>query len=590
MAIGEWFDKSLWDRIDYRWKERETVYARLKTSRDTIQEFFRPDMDTDVDDAHDANLLGHDIYEGTAPWAAKTMAIGFQSNSFSQALPWINYQMAEPKLRGIDEIDEWVNDIKDHNSEVYKHGNFYSVQRKYTLDAITIGSPVSFGEEDLESGEIIWIPQHYNTYRLFYDRANRPEGIVTKERNWTVKRIYDKFATGRTKEERIAQLGKFSIPIQTAIRSGRWDDKFTITRAVFKIEDPLWYNVNNLPLGGQSWVDVYFEDHPMDKDKPLEISGYFSKPFVVWDYDKNPWESASRTPAYEAVYDNVTLQQIFLNYVENVQMKVRPPMKYLKDLKGHADFGPGGMNEYDRAQWNFSPEVIQNVGDVRLEAEQSKMFKDNLRRHFHTSLFSVLTQIALENRQPISATQILEIKAEKITMLAPMIESNDNYLRQVDERVSGIEIHAGRGPFAPDIMERIRDIILWHARREGLDFNGEFVPEFLGELRRTQQMKQNLTPLRLGLAIAQEIKEVIDPDLPSSAIRGYETLEAGLEAVDFPMKNFRPKEEYEETQAALDESRAKQLQTENMIEAMKASKGLTSAIEPNSPAALMAGQ
>jgi hypothetical protein len=586
----EWLDKSLWKRIQSRWDEKENVYARLKKSRKTIQEFFRPDMDSDVGDSHDANLLGHDIYEGTAPWAALTMAIGFQSASFSKAIDWIDYNMSAPFLRDIDELDQWVHDIRDHNSEVYKHGNFYDVQQKYTLDAVTIGSPVNFGEEDPKTHEIMWIRQHYSTYRLFYDRYNRPEGIITKEKNWSVKRIYDKFCPGRTREERMAQAReKLSVSIQTAINGGNWSQQFLISRAVFKIEDPLWYNVNNLPVGGQTWVDCYFEEQPRDEDKPLLIEGYFSKPFVVWDYDKNPWESASRTPAYEAVYDNATLQQIFLNWIENVQMRVRPAMKILAEQRGRYDFGPGGENLYDRSQWNYTPEVIQTIGDVNLEEKQAKMLTDNLKRHFHTPLFNVMTEIAITKTQPLTATQILEIKGEKITMLAPMIESNDNYLRQVDDRVMSIEIRAGRGPFDPATMERMEDIIRFYSRREGLAFSGEVVPEFVGELRRTQQMKQRLTPIRLGLEGAAMIGEVLNPDLPRLAIRGYSVLKDYLQAVNFPMINLREEDEYDEGQAMLDESRAKQLEVENTIEAMKASKGLNQAIEPNSPAALMAG-
>ncbi len=580
--MKEWLDNKLLERIKFMWSSRESVYSRLNSARETIIERFRPDKDLDVGSNYDMRLLGHDIYDGTGVSAVHTMAVGFYAHQYSKNVDWIHYKFWLDVLKEVDELDQFCSDLKDHQSSAYQKGNFYNVQLGYAKNAITIGSPCVFIEENVKTSEIIHKPLHYSTFRLFYDIANRTEGVVTKEQ-WTIKEIYDKFCEGNTREVRLAKAKDiFSNSTMKYIDGGQWSKKITIWRAVFRKRNPVFYSKN---FGSQyEWWGCYFEDTPKDKDVPLMTEGYFTKPFAVWDYEKNPDESASRTPAFYSLYDDVTLNNIMLNYITDVQMGARPPMAKLKEDKGEYDLGPGDSVYLDRQHWEYAPKFIERGGKINWEVEQLKMFRENVRMHFHTKLFNILTELALANKQPISATQTLEIQDEKITQISPMIESNDDYLRQVDERTLDIEYRAGRGPFRPDNMMYIADVIGWACRKAGVDFNGELVPEFIGKLRRQQQMEQKLKPLMLGMDVISRARETIDEDL-NVAVRGYDVLDDGLSAVDFPMKNLKPKDEYEEDMAQIQEGRAQQLQIENTIEAMKASKGL----KPTGQEALPAG-
>lgn len=567
----EWTETKLKGRIVRMWDSKESSYARLKNARETIIERFRPDLDLDVGSSYDMRLLGHDIYDGTGVMAVQTMAIGFYAHQYSKNIDWINYKFWLDILQEVDELDQFCSDVKDHQSAVYQRGNFYDVQLPFAKDAITTGSPCVFIEEDIIAGEVIHKRLHYSTYRLFYDIANRPVGIVTKEK-WTVQELYDKFCEGSTKEVRLAKAEKiFSESTMSLINSGSWNKKVDIWRAVFKKNHPLFYG-KDYGKRYEYW-DVYFENAPKDENEPLMSEGYFTKPFAVWDYEKNRDESSARTPAFYSLYDDVTLNQIMFNYITDVQFGARPPIAIPSDIKGQYAIDPAEKIYLEREQWDYKPELIERTKNIHWEVEQIEMFRRSVREHFHTKLFNILTELALSNKQPISATQALEIQDEKITQISPMIESNDNYLRQVDKRVLDIEYREGRGPFRHDYMMYIADVIAWACRKAGVDFNGELVPEFVGKLRRQQQMEQKLKPLRLGLAFAQEVGATVDPDLPKLAIRGWDVLDDGLSAVNFPMKNLKPREEYEEDAAQLEEMRAKQLQFQNMVEAAKATKG-----------------
>jgi len=574
----EWIDKPLYDKIDFLWSGLDSGYNRRNKALETIIEFFRPDMDTDSDSQHDMDLLGHSIYEGTGPWAAKTKAIGFQSHQFSKAIDWISYKMRSWQLQDIDELDQYCNDARDHMTQVYQRGNFYDVQPMFSLNAITLGSPVLFSEEDIKTGEIFWTPQHYKTYRLFYDRYNRPNGIIVED-YWTAKQIYDRFCKGRTKEERIGKLSRLQNSTVESLKSGNFSEKILIRRACFKWDDPVWYGTKGLPMGGHEWIDCYFEKDPNDKEKPLEISGFFKKPFVVWDYDKKPWETASRTDAFSCVYDNLALNQIFKNYMDNTQLYTRPPMMSIEEHKGRLSRDPGDIIYLDKSLWDYRPELLDQTNNPQLEEQQAKIFEDKVKRHFNIDLFDILSQNALMRGKPLTATQILGINQEKITLISPMLESNDNYLEQVDERCLDIEKRAGRGPFSKDNMEYIADVVRFYAERRGIAATPDVKPEFVGRLRRAQQMQQRLEPLRMGLAFVKEVEETLDPDA-ALAVRTYDVIDDGLQATNFPMKNLKPREEYEQERAQLMEARANQQMIENQIEAMKAlPKGSTPMIE-----------
>jgi len=504
------------------------------------------------------------------------MAFGFYSHQYSKGIPWLNYRFRLEILNGIDELDRFCDDVRQHMTSVHQRGNFYEVQVPYAKNALTIGSPCNFGEE--KDGMQLWTPLHYKTYRLFYDAFNRCIGVIVRDK-WTIKDIYDKFCRADAmspelkREKRLAKANKiFSSSLLSYIKGGQWSEKVTIWRGVFKRTHPLFYNKD---FGSRyEYWDVYFEDTPKDKNEPLMTNGYFTKPFVVWDFEKNKDEAASRTPAFYCLYDDVTLNQIMFNYITNTQLKSRPPMQALKEMQaeGH-DFGPGDHIYLERSQWEFAPKKIDVAGELRHEFEILQMFRENCERHFHTKLFNILTELALNNKQPISATQALEIQDEKISQVLPMIESNDNYLWQVNDRAIDIEYRAGRGPFDFDNMMYIQSVVEWACAKEGVEYSFDLVPEFVGKLRNQQQMEMKLKPLRLGLAYAKEVAESIDPNLPALAMRGYETLDDGLAAVGFPAKNIKPKEQYEEDNAAYQQAQAQQIQFQNAVEMAKATKG-----------------
>jgi len=583
--------KTLYDRIVNRWTELDGPYERLRKARENVCDFYRPDLGVDYDESHDMLMLGGDIYEGTGPWVARTASTAFQGNTVSKKLDWFKYRFTDDRVEGIDELDEWTQGMKDHLASVYQRGNFYDVQPQFTLDGWTTGGPLTFIEEDPDTGFVMCIPAHWLTYRIFYDRFNRSEGVIIRDKEWSAKKCFDKFCPGRTNAERLAKAKQiFSISLYNSISQNRMNDRFTIWRAVFKAGDPVWGDMKQ-PPGGKRWYDVYMEDvrSAEKNDKILMKGGYYSQPFVHWDYNKKPWESASRTPAFEAIYDSLSMQQIFKSYLDNLQYNARPSMMALASMKGRLDLNPEGVTYFDSSEWNYKPEQLKKLGDIRLEVETLRLFEEKQSRHFHLEMFRMFSDLAkTQGSTDLKVLQLAEMAGERITQLLPTIETHENYLAQVDRRVRDIERQAGRGPFNRMQLENVMDILEYAMGGDAATV--EIQPEFIGTLRQTQQMQQALKPIQYGIGALSELAASMgDPNLVRFMIKGYDVGDEALRAVNFPQKLIREVEDYQKLVESDAQVQAQREQFQMMIEAMKASKNIQGEVAPNSIAGMLAG-
>ena len=136
-------NKTLYDRIVDRHKEKDQDYGKVNRNRRVITELFRSDEIMEVTEA--GQLVGQAIYNGSPSWFSRMMATGFQGSLVSKNIDWFRYQMEQSELKGIDLLDIWLQAVKEHMTDAYQKSNFYDVQPQFTHDGVTIGSPVLFG-------------------------------------------------------------------------------------------------------------------------------------------------------------------------------------------------------------------------------------------------------------------------------------------------------------------------------------------------------------------------------------------------------------------------------------------------------------
>ena len=591
--MADWKTRSLYQRIVDRWGARESAYSRLNINRDVIVSCFRPDealfvgeeSDSHGDSKRNMSFTGQDIYNGGGPWYSQLMATGFQGSLVSKNIDWIRYQMKDLRLKGIDELDVWNQDIKEYMSDVYQLSNFYDVQPQFTLNGLTIGSPVMFGEEDQLEKKTMWQPQYYKNTRIFYDKFNQPEGVIIRDRRWTAKQIHDIFI-GKDPDGTKAE-SKLTLEVNRALKSGKLDQEFTVYRAVFKVDDPIWDSDNDdafkKPVGSWTWLSVYMletsDAEKSKREKPLNDDvGYFSQPFTVWDFDKKPWEVASRTPAWYAVWDCMGLNQVHKQFLENGQLKNRPPRIALNTMKNRMALSPEGEMYVTDKEYQSPPKALDLIGDIALNHEIIEIYDEALRRWFKHDLFAMLSNLVKTDGSPPTATQIIGMMGEKSTLLSPAIETHSSYLETADARMIDIEVRAGRGPFDRRTMENITDIVVSTLGENATSV--DVTPVFIGPLAQAQKVSQAIQPIISTMENVAPLMQI----WPEAKLmyREYETFNDINDALDFPQKNIVPKDEYEEKLAAANKAAADQQQQENAIEMMKASKSLQGPVDDTS--------
>ncbi len=580
-----WSNRPLYDRIFDRWKDRDNDYAKANRNRDVITTNFRSDEIIDTDDK--GNLVGQAIYNGTPSWYSRSMANGMQGSLTPKNISWFRYKMDNLKLKGADQVDLWLQRVKEHMAAVYQKSNFYDIQPQFMHDGVTTGSPLIFAEEDPEEKRIMWLPQHYKTVRIYYNKFNEPEGVITKDKTWTAKQLMDEFV-GDDDEQGTKRKAMLSTAANTAIDAGRLHEVFTVYRATFKVIDPIWDGTGEgafqKPIGGWTWLTAYFEEltegDSSKKNSPLnEDMGDFSQPFSVWNYDKKPWEATSATPSFYALWDNLGLQQIDKNYTEDVQYTVRPTLMALASMNGRLQLGPEGQILVTDKEYDKPPKPIDRVGDLSFEQGLIDMKEDALKRWFFIDMFQMFSELAIDKNQPVTAQQIWRMAGEKATMLSPAVETHSSYLKTVDARMVDIEVRAGRGPFAPNEMADIGDIIAGIIGDDDVT-TVDIQPVFVGPLAQAQQTSQALEPIQTGLEASRAVIEIWNE--ARHKFRPGKIIDEITEAIDFPQDTIVPEEEYAEIVAAERQAIAQQQQTENMIEGAKASKSLQGPVDENS--------
>lgn len=577
-----WIKKNLYDRIYDRYTEKDTDYAKVNNNRDVITTYFRSDEIVDTDEK--GNLVGQCIYSGGGPWYSRLMATGFQGSLVSKNIDWIRYQMEQFELKGIDELDIWLQEVKEFMTADYQRSNFYDVQPQFTHDGVTTGSPVMFGEEDILGERTMWMPQHYKNIRLFYDKFNQDDGAIVVDKTWTAKKIFDTFI-GTDDKEYTKAAEKLSNAVVQVLRSGMLDKEFTVYRATFKVNDPIWNGEGFTKPDNKQWLwlTAYFleltEAEVNKKNKPLNDNmGDFSQPYSVWNYDKKPWEASSRTPAFSAIWDNLSLQQIDKNLLENVQNINRPAFMALDSMRNKVDLSPEGAMFVTKDEYDSPPVPISVVGGIEFSKDLLDMKDDALQRWFFIDQFAMFSNLARDKNQPVPATQIWQMMGEKATLLSPAIETHSKYLSTVDARMVDIASRRRQGPFNKRRMENIQDIIesTLGRRVDSVDVQ----PLFVGPLAQAQKTSQALQPIQSTLDVVGPMMQ-INPQLVNK-YNWYKLAGHAEDALNFPQDVIVPREEYDEIVAAQNQAAKAQQEQENAVEMMKASKSLQGPVDDTS--------
>lgn len=579
-----WSQKTLSQKILARQGLLETLRQPYDERFGDIIDFCEPGL-TSWEGDSEGQFRGDRIYEGTPPWALRVMADGWLGNLISESNPWLKYLMAD--LVGNDDVNKWLQSLEDTMYPIYRQSELYPSLPAFTRAALSVGSPVIIPYEDRKEGIIkCEVPHPKENYHGPHDSYHRKYklSVLDAVREFMNSKVPDveaePKATYSTEEDEVKTTGKLSEALLQDYRNGHHFKKYTFIKAIYQKDDPILEN-EQVSYRGKEWMEFYVQYDASDIEhtgEPLKVQGYWTKPHIRWDYERNNDEYYARTPSWHAMNDIRSGQEIAKNMLERGQQELHPPMWAMRKYRGRLHLQPKGFTYADTSDdYESPPKPILDRSNYEVGKDVYDMTKESVRRWYHTDLFRLLAQMAQEKKGWPTATHIIHLNAEQATLLAPRIGRFTNVLREIDTRFFDITRRADKLPPPPDI------VLEYMAYKKMMgEKNLRLDVEFIGPLMQTQQRSLAIRRIEAGLGIAEQFIRVFGEQL-GHKVRSSTALERALEQVGFSQDDIVPENEYQETLAAIAQQEQEMVQAEQLGQMADAVPKLSGKVEAGSP-------
>jgi len=563
-----WEQTPLYDRIKQRYDKRKKIRQPWEDPCDDIIDMYRPDMTKLSCDYKNITFPGKNIYSSYPAWCLDVMDRGFRGYTISSALVWFRHKIGDQGLRGVDQVNKWLQTEQRHMLDTYSsRSNLYEVLGSFGRQAISTGSPVMVVEEDYETGRIICLVPHPRQRWLGHNIFGDPDELVL-EWEYSLRDAVKKFG-----------LDNLSIDSQNRYKQGNFIEKEIFIQIICHHKDPMFEEMKE----GESrpprrWPCMYIQKKTDDMHKtvlyPLRnghpVYGYHERNFTVWHYMRDwPYDYAF-TPAWFGRFDAQSLMQMEKSLLMVAQKSADPPTWAPDFMKTSLRLYPGAKNWYEVGQRDDMPRSIIENMSWPLGKEQKMDTMENIKRLFHIDFFMLLTEFQKKQGSFPTATHVMGMLGEKAVLLGPTCESSENtWMRDIDRIFVSIEDRAGRLPMPPDIVDYYSD--------------GELIPEFIGPLN-TMQREFHMRRQAETALIAVEPYFAYWPETKHK-IKADEAVERILEHHDYWQDSIRGKAEYDEIIKAMTQRQELQEGLEIAERAAKAIPSLQHETPPDSPMA-----
>lgn len=484
--------------------------------------------------------LGKKAFDGTAIGAAVLATSGIHGYHVSPSFPWFNYVMSREVLNKVPEIKEWLQAEEAGVYSALNNSNFYSEMWSYIYNGFTIGSVAIYGEEDIETG------------RLVFDAVHPREAYFEENKFGEVDVFHRK--RKRTARQLVQKFGKAKLPeaVQNAYENDPFNE-FEIIHAVFPREE---YDDRKKDAKNKKYASVWYLT---GSSKVVDESGYDEFPYKVWRYMRSGNTVYGLSPAILAMCDIKGVNIIGKTLLGAAQLFVDPPLNVPSDMMGKVQWKPRGLNPYDDEKRMVFPAQIGSTFPIGVDREEK--IQAAIRERFHVDTFLMLAN--LEGRGQRTAYEVSEMMGEKAAILgaelAPLNTQMDAILDLVYFMLAAKNPENG-GSINP------RPDALYELAIEGDNFS----PLYQGPLAQAQRRLMKTQGIQAAMEFAAPILQVF----PQAAdnIDADELLVEGLRSFNFPQKAIKPKDQVAAERQQRAETMAQENEKEDMMNAAPAIK------------------
>ena len=438
----------------------ESLVAQMDFHRQSMLPWFR-DLGAffsprapriDIHKENKGNSLNRHILDETAIYARRTLTSGLSWGITNPSRQWKALTVTDAELAEQQSVKDWLYTVNERMDAVLSRSNFYRTMTGVYDDSIIFANAAFLVEEDDED-VIRCVPFGVGSYAIA-DDAKGNVAAFCRFFIMPVRQMAERFGTVNGKpSDRM-----FSQRVKDAIRNKRWEDKIEIVHVICPNED--YDGVRDTP-DAKRFASYYYEQgaRPLDSAAQfLAKEGYSEWPIMMFRWRRvpdDPW--GIDCPAMSILGTNKSAQKMESKALKLVDKAVDPALVGPTSLQNkRVSLLPGDITTDDDRDKQLRP-----IHEVQLAGLQAVSLKqEELRSRIHDAFYTRLMTFVLStlnaggNR---TATEIQELSNEKYLVLGNVMETWNETLSQLVDRVFAIMLRRG---FIPDAPKELQGVAL----------------------------------------------------------------------------------------------------------------------------------
>jgi len=374
-----------------------------------------------------------DILDSTGTRALGILAAGMMAGMSSPARKWFKLALPDRDLMGFHPVRIWLDETASVLRDVFARSNTYRVLHGLYEEMGAFGSGCAMLFRDQK--DLIRLYPH-TVGEFFLGQSNRS----------TVDTVYREFEmqTGPIVNE--FGYDNVSRAVQAIYDRGIRDEWHPVVHAIQPRTERDVTKSDNINFPFES----VFIEVDAEENRTLRESGFKQFPGLTPRWIVRGGDIyGSDCPGMTALGDILQLQDNQLKKAKGIDYQADPPLQVPTALRGSEDVLPGGISYYDPAAPSGG---IRSAFEVQLNLQHLLEDIQDVRNRINSSFFTDLFQmIALSDRRQITAREIEERHEEKLLVLGPVLERNQNELLDpLIENAFAIALEEGMLPPPPE--------------------------------------------------------------------------------------------------------------------------------------------
>ena len=414
--------------------ERESYFAHWKKITDTLLprsgRYF-------LEDRNAGERRNLDIYDSTATRALNILAAGMMAGMSSPARKWFNLALTDQALMEYQPVKEWLDQAASVLRDIFARSNVYRVLHGIYEEMGAFGTACAYIFRD-----------HQDLVRLYPQTIG--EFYIGQSNRYEVDTVYREFQMQIS--PLVQEFGRKNVSkaAQALYDKGNMDEWITVVHAIQPRKER---DMNKADGVNMPWESIFIEPG-QENNLTLRESGFKQFPALTPRWIVRGGDIyGSDCPGMTALGDVLQLQDDQLKKAKGIDYISDPPLQVPTALRGSEDVLPGGISYYDPAAPTGG---IRSSFEVNLNLQHLLEDILDVRGRINSAFFVDMFQmISSQQRvQPETAREVQEKHEEKLLILGPVLERNQNELLDpLIDNAFMIALEEGHFPPPPQEMQ-----------------------------------------------------------------------------------------------------------------------------------------